>query len=249
MTEILNLFRFAEWHISFFETKNLYFYLHLFPFIPILTFSFFDKKVLFYKTFKALFPALFIIAIVFWVWDSWKTSVGVWGFNERYYTFKIGNLPIEEWAFFITFPWAIHFFYRSLEVFLPKNTFFNRIERPLSMALIILFFAIAFFNWGKTYTATTSIAAGSVLLWQFLFDKKTNFRGNFYRVYAVGLIPFLLTNGILTGIATEQPVVVYNPEEYLGIRFFTIPLDDFIYNFALLFSVTMVYEWFRDFRN
>jgi lycopene cyclase domain-containing protein len=233
------------WRVSFFETKNLYFYLHLLPLMPILTFSVFDKKVLFPKTWKALFPALAIVAVVFWAWDSWKTSVGVWGFNPRYYTFKIGHLPIEEWCFFFTFPWAIMFFYHSLNVFLPKNRFFKSLEHPLSIFLIFLFFGIGFSNWGKTYTATTSIAAAIVLLWQFIFDNKTNFRADFYRVFVVGLIPFVLTNGILTGIATEQPVVVYNPEEYLGIRFFTIPLDDFIYNFALLFSVTWLYEWFN----
>lgn len=235
----------ALWHISFFETKNIYFYLHLFPLIPILTYSFFDKKVLFYKTWKHLFPALFLVAVVFWVWDAWKTSLGVWGFNPHYYTFRIGNLPIEEWCFFFTFPWAIMFFYTSLNVFFPKNRFFKTIEGPLSIILIFLFFSIAFLNWGKTYTATTSIVAGTVLLWQFLFDKKTAFRGDFYRVFVIGLIPFLLVNGVLTGIATLQPVVVYNPEEYMGFRFFTIPVDDFIYNFVLLFSVTWVYEWFR----
>ncbi len=235
----------AVWHIPFFETEYLYACLHLLPIIPISIFSFFDKKVSFPKTWKALFPALLIVAIVFWIWDSWKTSAGVWGFNERYYTFKIGNLPIEEWLFFFTFPWAIMFFYRSLSVFFPENRFFNRIEYPLSIALIFLFFSTAFLNWGKTYTFSASIAAGLVLLYQFLFDKKTIFRADFYRVFAIGLIPFIFTNGILTGIATEQPIVVYNPEEYLGIRFFTIPLDDFIYNFALLFSVTWLYEWFK----
>jgi lycopene cyclase domain-containing protein len=234
------------WHIPFFETHNLYFYLHLVPLIPILTHSiWFDKKVFFPKTWKALFPALTIVAVVFWAWDSWKTLVGVWGFNPKYYTFLIGNLPIEEWCFFFTFPWAIMFFYHSLEVYYPENRFFKSIERPLSIFLIFLFFGVAFVYWGKTYTSTTSVAAGTVLLWQFLFDKKTQFRGNFYRVFALGLIPFILTNGILTGIATEQPVVIYNPEEYMGIRFFTIPVDDFIYNFAMLFSVAWLYERFR----
>ncbi|MBL7814659.1 MAG: lycopene cyclase domain-containing protein [Saprospiraceae bacterium] len=231
--------------VSVFETRGLYFFLHLIPLIPILTFSLFDKKIQFPKTWRALFPALFVVAVVFWIWDAWKTAIGVWGFNDRYFTIKIGNLPIEEWGFFFTFPWAILFFYHSLHYYVPQNRFFRAIEYPLSIGLILFFFGIAVFNWGKTYTATTSIAAGAVLLWQFLFDTETDFRADFYRVYIVGLAPFLLVNGILTGIATEQPVVVYNPEEYLGIRFFTIPLDDFIYNFALLFSVTMFYEWFK----
>lgn len=231
------------WQIKAFETPYIYVYLHLFTFIPVFSLSF-DKKVAYYKNWKTLFPALLIVAIVFWIWDIWKTAAGVWGFNEKFYTFKLINLPIEEWLFFFTFPWASVFIYECLNAYFPKNTFFNKIERPLSISLIFLFFLIGIVEWGRSYTATTSIAAGTVLMWHFLFVK--NCRGRFYRSFLVGLIPFIFVNGILTGIATEQPVVVYNPDEYLGIRLITIPLDDFIYNFAMLFSVTMLYEFFKS---
>ena len=230
-----------RWLVPFFETKSLYFYLHLFAFVPVFALSF-DRKVAFYRTWKQLFPALAVVAVVFWIWDIWKTALGDWGFNERYFTFKILNLPIEEWLFFFTFPWAAVFIYACLNVYFPKNTFFERVERPLSIGLVFGFFAVGFSHWGKAYTTTTFIVAGSLLLWQLVLSENSAWRPRFYRAFMVGLIPFVVVNGILTGIATEQPVVVYNPEEYLGLRFLTIPLDDFAYNFALLFAVVWLFE-------
>lgn len=232
-----------QFEVSFFETPYIYVYLHFFAFIPVFLLSF-DKKVAYYKRWKYLFPALFIIAIIFWVWDIWKTAAGVWGFNTPYYTYKLLNLPIEEWLFFFTFPWASVFIYECLNAYFPKNTFFKHIEYPLSILLIFIFFGVGFGSWGHAYTATAFIIAGSVLLWQVLFGA-IDFRAEFYRSFFIGLIPFILVNGILTGTTTSQPVVIYNPEEYLGIRFITIPLDDFAYNFSMLFSVTMLYENFK----
>lgn len=232
------------WTVSYFETSYIYVYLHLFAFVPVLSLSF-DKKVAYYKTWRYLIPALALVAIVFWIWDIWKTQVGVWGFNNRYHVFKIINLPVEEWLFFFTFPWASVFIYECLNNYFPENKFFSKIAPPLSIALIISFLGIGLLNWGKAYTFTTFIVAGAVLLWQYIFGE-ANFRARFYRAFIVGLIPFVLVNGVLTGISTLEPVVVYNQEEYLGYRFITIPLDDFAYNFTMLFSITMLFEYFRN---
>ena len=119
--------------------------------------------------------------------------------------------------------------------------FWERVEHPLSIGLIFMLFSVGFLKWEHAYTATTWLLAGSVLLWQMLFDK-TVFRAQFYRAFLVVQIPFLLVNGVLTGSFTEQPVVVYNPEEYFGVRVGTIPIDDFVYNFIWLFSIILLYE-------
>ena len=56
----------------------------------------FDKKVAFYKTWKYLFPAMFIVGLFFIVWDMLFTAKGVWGFNPAYISgIHIFNLPIE----------------------------------------------------------------------------------------------------------------------------------------------------------
>jgi lycopene cyclase domain-containing protein len=233
--------------VNFFETHYLYLYAHLFALIPILCLSF-DKKVAFYKTWKYLIPALCIVAIPYWIWDVVKTGEQVWGFNEKYYTTKILNLPIEEWLFFITFPFASVFIYECLNAYFPKSKIFDtlkNIDTPLSIGLIFLFFSISFIFWNHKYTMTTFLMGGLILLWQYLFGSQYT-RIHFYRMFPIATIPFILVNGVFTGGFTEQPIVVYNPDEYLGIRFFTIPLDDFNYNFGLELAVIMVYEKLKN---
>lgn len=230
--------------ISAFETPYIYVYLHLFAFLPVFLLSF-DKKVAYYKKWCFLFPALLISAIFFWTWDIWKTAAGVWGFNPQYYLFKVINLPIEEWFFFFTFPWASVFIYECLNAYFPKNTFFRRIEYPLSIIIFLMILGIGLWHWEKAYTFTVCIIVAGLLLWQLLFGR-LNFRPQFYRSFLVGLIPFILVNGVLTGATTSQPVVMYNPNEYLGIRLVTIPIEDMIYNFSLLWSVTLLYEHFQN---
>jgi lycopene cyclase domain-containing protein len=48
------------------------------------------------------------------------------------------------------------------------------------------------------------------------------------------LIPFFIVNGILTGSFIENEVVWYNDFENLGIRLFTIPIEDTVYAFTLI---------------
>ncbi len=225
---------------DFLETHWLYFMIHLLPFLPVALMSW-DKKVAFYKSFRYVFPALLIVAVPFWAWDIVKTSAEVWGFNPRYYTVQFLHLPIEEWLFFINMPLAILFVYESLYAYFP-NFHFDRIERPLSYALVVFFLLVGFANWGRAYTATTFIPTGFFLLWHVLYVQHTR-RGRFYATFLVGLLGFLMVNALLTGITTAQPVVVYNPDEYLGLRLWTIPLDDFAYNFLLLLSVITAYHW------
>jgi lycopene cyclase domain-containing protein len=65
--------------------------------------------------------------------------------------------------------------------------------------------------------------------------------GYFWLAYLVHLIPFCVVNGVLTGAATPQPVVWYNPEEILGPRLYTIPVEDTIYALTcLLLPITIM---------
>ena len=67
-----------------------------------------------------------------------------------------------------------------------------------------------------------------------------------FLTFLVILVPFLIVNGILTGTFIEGEVVWYNPEENLGIRIFTIPVEDFGYGFSLiLFDLLLSERWKR----
>lgn len=231
------------YQVPFFETPYLYLYLHLFALLPVLSLSF-DRRVHFYTYWKFLFPALLIVAVFFWIWDIFKTAVGVWGFNPNYYTGLLLNLPIEEWLFFFTFPFASTFIYECLNAYFPKDRL-TFVEPYLTPFLIGMFFLVGIIYWTHAYTATTFLLCGGFWLFHYWFAP-AKYRNRFYISLLIGYIPFVLVNSVLTGAFTDQPVVLYNQEEYLGLRFFSIPLDDFAYNFLLQAMVITFYEFFKE---
>lgn len=226
--------------LSWLETPWAYFYLHLFTFVPIFLLSF-DKNVHYYKKWKFLLPGILIVGAFFILWDVFFTAKGVWGFNDAYFGgFTIFHLPVEEWLFFFTVPFACVFIYECLNFYVKKDLL-AAVEKPLTLGFIILFLATGFLFWGRLYTSTTFLITGFFLLFHFMF-LDGSYRSRFYLAYLVSLIPFLMVNGVLTGGFTQQPIVVYNPEEYLDIRIISVPLDDAVYGFLLVFGVVTLYE-------
>ncbi|MCG8328870.1 MAG: lycopene cyclase domain-containing protein [Chitinophagales bacterium] len=222
------------------ETHWAYFYLHLFTFLPVFALSF-DKNVHYNKKWKALLPAILIVGLLFIGWDVFFTIQQVWGFNEKYFLgVHLLHLPIEEWLFFFTVPFACVFIYECLNFYIKKDLL-APIERPLTIAMILLFLIIGMLYWGHLYTSTTFLLTGGFLLYHFLFVDGS-YRSRFYLSYLVALIPFLIVNGVLTGGYTQQPIVLYNPKEYLGIRITSVPLDDAVYGFLLIFGVVTLFE-------
>ncbi len=230
-------------HLPWLETPYAYFYLHLFTFIPVFLLSF-DKNVHYYRKWKYLIPAIFPVALFFILWDVYFTNRGVWDFNHNYlsgiYSLK---LPIEEWLFFFTVPFACVFVYECLNFYVKKDLLAG-LSSWLTKGLIVLFFGIGIWKFWHMYTATTFILTGGFLLYHYLFEDGS-YRSRFYFAYLVVWIPFFLVNGVLTGGYTNEPIVIYNPEEYFGLRITSIPIDDAVYNFLMLFWIITLFEKLR----
>ena len=227
--------------ISIAETSYLYYILHAFILLPILAMSF-DSRVVFYKKWKYLLPAIFIVGLIFIIWDFIYTKLGVWGFSHKYtLDLRVLHLPIEEWMFFLSAPFACVFIHECLRYYFPKDVF-KSADRIISFGLAILFLVVGIFSWGKLYTAFTCIAS-SIMIIAHYYSFRNTYRTFFYKTQLVSFIPFIIINGVLTGSITEAPVVQYNLSEMLDIRFITIPLEDFVYCFMMLFSVVTVYEY------
>jgi lycopene cyclase domain-containing protein len=208
--------------------------------IPFL-FSF-HPKLRFDKTWKAFFPAVFITGLVFVLWDMYFTSIGVWGFNERYLTgIEIGNLPLEEVLFFFCIPYACVFTFHSLNLILRKRVS-QKGQNNVTLFIAAILFVIGLLNLDKDYTASTFLSL-SVLLLLSQFVLNVSWLNRFYIVYAVLLIPFFIVNGILTGTGIEEQVVWYDSEEFLGIRLLTIPLEDIFYGMELILMNLLIYRF------
>ena len=204
----------------------------------------FDKKVAFYKNWLPLFAGISINGLIFILWDGWFARTGVWGFNNDYvWSTRINDLPIEEWLFFFVVPYASVFIYACLKAYF-KTEPFAKYKHHITLFFLTLTFVIALFNSDKTYTFYNCLIASVLLLIHYLFIK-SNWMGYFWLAYLVHLVPFLIINGILTGAATPEPVVWYNNTENIGIRLYTIPIEDTIYALTCLLLPITVMEWIQ----
>lgn len=205
----------------------------------------FEHRIRYAKQWYALMPALLVSAAVFIVWDIWFTAIGVWEFNPRYVLgVFIYDLPIEEILFFFIIPFACIFIYEVLIYFFPKD-FLQSFAKPFVYVTVPLFIGFGLLHLDKWYTASSFLAGAAVLLGHFLIFND-RYLGRFLFAYLVHLIPFLLCNGILTGGLTAEPVVIYNDAENLGIRIWTVPIEDTIYSMSLFLLNISLYEKIRS---
>ncbi len=220
--------------------KSLYAFLLLASMaIPLL--RSFETRIGFYRKWPALFAGIAVMMLVFIPWDIVFTAHGVWSFNHRYVLgLYLFGLPLEEWLFFIVIPYCIVFTYEVLKYFFPRVVFPGA-ALVLSITLGVFFLLIAVFNTDRIYTLVVMALTGVLALLQPLMGTHRTWLSHFFLTYLVILIPFLLINGVLTGMFTEMPVVRYDDMENLGIRIFTIPAEDSVYLMGMMFITHMVY--------
>lgn len=205
----------------------------------------FDKRLNFHKQWSSLFSAMIITLTFFIIWDVYFTYLDIWGFNPKYLTgINLFNLPVEEWMFFITIPYACIFTYYALN-YLIKKDYFENYAKSISWLLILVLLIVGFFNLSRAYTSTTFILTALFILLHLLVFK-SKYLGRFYFSYMIILIPFLLVNGILTGSLIEEQVVWYDDTQNLGIRVFTIPIEDSVYGLLLILMNITLFEWFKS---
>jgi lycopene cyclase domain-containing protein len=203
----------------------------------------FDKKVAFYRQWKYLVPAMLLPALVYITWDIWFTERGVWSFNEDYIIgIKYGGLPIEEILFFLVVPYCCVFIYECIRVYFPRLQQSSPKDAGIFVvAIIALIIAVLFRQ--NDYTGSTATYLGVAFFLFLIFRKNFPYFNSelFLISYAVILLPFLVVNGFLTAM----PVVLYNDVENLGIRLYTIPVEDVFYGMLLVFLNILLFEYFR----
>jgi len=194
-------------------------------------------RVAYQRNFPALGSAILLVSSAYIGWDMVVTNWGEWSFNPRYISgIKVGNLPLEEILFFITVPYACLFIYEVVITTGRKGTFSIPVGIVAAAIVMLMAGSITYSNQGYTSKALASCVL--FLLAALWLDPPLLKSRQYWLWLAICLVPFLLVNSILTAL----PVVQYNANAIWGVRFGTIPLEDFFYNYSLLSFYLLVYR-------
>jgi len=209
-----------------------YLAINFFTIIVCFLFSF-HPKIRFHRQFKAFIMASSLVAVFFVVWDAWFTKIGVWWFNDRYLIgTRLFGLPVEELMFFICIPFSCIFTYFCLDKFF-KLDWKPDYEKMFSIASILILLALSVYFREKIYPFVTFLTT-AISMFVLYFILKIKWIGKASFVYLVLMPGFLSVNGILTGSGLDSPIVNYNPEEIIGFRIFTIPVEDTVYGYEMI---------------
>lgn len=198
----------------------------------------FEKRVYMYRKFRFMLPGILVTGAVYIVWDIWFTKTGIWGFNPNFTRHvELFGLPVEEWLFFLIVPYACIFLFEVLRLFV-KKFYYPQIAKWVLWVLLLASAISLPFVYSRTYTFTAISFTGLMLLLQLLQKTYKTWFSGFLIAYLLSLVPFMVVNGLLTAL----PVVWYDNTENLGLRLFTVPLDDFIYLMGLLLPAINIYQ-------
>ncbi len=201
----------------------------------------FDKRLQFNKHFGAFLKASVLVAIPFIAWDVWFTAKGVWWFNINYTMgLNIAGLPLEEWLFFIFIPFSCIFTYYSIDKFF-KMEWLSGFNNLIVFVTVIVCSVTALLYYDKIYTLITSLSAILTVVYLH-FIAKADWISKASLVFTILMLGFLPVNGILTGTGLETPIVNYNPDDFLGIRILTIPIEDAVYGYTQFLLVLYFFK-------
>jgi lycopene cyclase domain-containing protein len=122
-----------------------------------------------------------------------------------------------------------------------KQDYLKKSEKAITLLLITGLMLTGIFFYPNLYTSVTFFLL-SLMLFVLQFVYRVSWLSRFYFAYLFLMIPFLIVNGILTGTGLEQPVVWYNPNEMIGLRLLSIPVEDVFYGLLRLIGSVTLFE-------
>ena len=203
----------------------------------------FHPRIKFYKQWKYFVLPSVLTAIFFLVWDIAFTRSGVWSFNPRYLIgASLFGLPMEEYLFFFIVPYCCVYTYYCMSKFFNFKRYTKAAnEGAIFLASVLMLVGLS--HMARLYTSVTFLLL--VVLLAFLVFKRVKYLPVFFVSFAMILVPFFISNGILTGSFIKEPVVGYNNKYNLGIRMFTIPIEDTFYGMLLMLMNVAGFEYLK----
>lgn len=194
-------------------------------------FASFDTRLRFFNRWRYTIAPILVVGTAFVLWDIIFTALGIWGFAPQFVLgFYILNLPIEEVMFFVSVPFSILFIYEV------ASFYQFRIHFPPyyyhGAKLVLASTAVVFY--GKMYTISVAILT-LILMTTPFFRKNSSIIAGTYLLHLPG---FFLINGVLTSF----PIVWYNSSHVSGFRLGSIPCEDLLYSFVLVWGTIFLYD-------
>lgn len=203
----------------------------------------FDKRIQFYHYFTAFLKSAVLVSIPFIAWDIWFTSMGVWWFNTDYTLgLVIAGLPLEEWLFFIFIPFSCVFTFFCFDKFFNLD-WLKAFNNLIVFVTVVISCIVALLYYDKIYTLVTAIVTIITIIYLH-FIARVDWIGKASLVYLILMLGFFPVNGVLTGFGLESPIVNYNPDNFLGIRMFTIPIEDAVYGYTQFVLILFFFKKF-----
>jgi lycopene cyclase domain-containing protein len=201
----------------------------------------FEKQIRFAGQWRYAWPAIVLVAIPYIIWDALVTG-SHWWFNEKYtLDFRLAKLPIEEWLFFFSVPFAALFSWEVIKFHYRRDRKLHFMRRVRYGLYALQLAGLIFFANGKEYTGLMLIFLGAAFISDRVLRTNLFLRRRFF-IYLAVVIGFIF---IFNGYLTWRPVVLYGEAYQLGWRLGTIPIEDFGYGMSLIFLVTVFYEKFK----
>lgn len=200
----------------------------------------FDRKVAFHRRWLQVGISILLVSTAYLVWDVFATRAGHWHFSTEYAgEFRIAHLPIGEILFFVTVPYACLFVYEVVRAYFRERRGVSvRPVRAAGLVLAALAVVVAVIFRDQGYTVAVMVSVAVMLVVTTLLDPRMWLSTHTLLFFVFSLVLFLLANGVLTAV----PIVGYGTRAIWGARVYTIPVEDFLYNFSMLGLYLFVYR-------
>ena len=186
----------------------------------------------FWRQWRGTVRGLALVSVPFIIWDALAAQAGHWQFSQAY-TLGINawGLPLEEILFFVTVPLGCMVVWVQLGRVSNATKPLMAIKHAhwLLVSAVPILVGLAVLSETPSYTRLALLAAAItciILSWH----RRLVVSRRFVVFQLCSFALFLVCNTILTGL----PIITYSDQAVLGWRIGTIPVEDFLYNFALL---------------
>jgi lycopene cyclase domain-containing protein len=215
----------------------IYLVINLCVFLPLFIGSYFGWLGI--KVGKQILYSYLLVSLPFIIWDIIVTRLGHWSFSQNYTLgLSIAGIPFEEILFFLTVPYGCIYVWEALKKYKNNEKLVTKSIAILATLLLSLFgFLLLIIGGGYSHIA------GALLILTSLTGYYMGWfsRYDFWLFQVVLYCLFIGFNLILTAL----PIVTYSSDAITGLRFITIPIEDFAYNFILINLSLFVYEKYR----